>query len=408
MPEEKKIEEKMGEFLEGFEDRLKKEKEGNAELTDQKIEAAKKEVKEELQSYVDRVRQNNVNLPGMEEQSEKKKFSWTKACRAIINNDWDGAGYEKEVLDETKKKAVDTNTGGQGGFLIPTELSGDILKPALAQTVMKEAGMTVYEGLTADFDIAGVTSRPSLVWTSDGQAQSEQNIDHRKESMRPKEGGMLVKVSNRLLMQASVAEKVVKDLMIEGATIGLDNIAIQGKGTDKEPMGIINAGLTTTASVGGGGGRLVVDKVASMIADVEDNDFGKIQNTMALVTKPRVKSGLKRERVAQFAADTSGQPLIMPLMSDAVLEDTLGIKVRCSTQVPVVTGGTLTYAIVGEFSKFALGVWGGLRLKTSDTAGTAFASNQTWIVAFVDVDTALLHNDAFCLLSDAESNEANW
>lgn len=395
----KDLENKLDTFLKTFEDKLVEERKTNEDLTDKKIDAHKADVKKEIDDLLAAYRKNNVEL-GLDKK-DADKFSFAKAAFGVINNNWENAGYEQEVFKETGKKAVDTNTGGQGGYLIPIELAQEkLIKPAIANTVLKAAGTTFWTGLTADLDIPRATSRPTLSWTADGQALTAQDISFGMEKLRPKEGGMLVKVSNRLLMQSpQVAEQIVRDLMMEGITIGLDNIGLNGTGSDSQPKGILNYTFTNTKAIGDA--RLTIDDVAAMGATIEEQNFLKTGGG-TLITRPIVKSGLKREQVAMFSGDTGGMPILNPWMSDRVLEDTLGMKILTTTNIAVATAQTK--AILGEFKHFAMGVWGGMRLKSSDVAGTAFATNQTWLVAFVDVDSVMMQEKAFNLASGIETD----
>jgi len=111
--------------------------------------------------------------------------------------------------------------------------------PALANTVMKALGTTFWNGLTADIDIPEAKSRPTLVFTPEGKEQAAQNITFGNKQLRPKEGGMLTQISNKLLMQAP-AEGIVRKLMMEGISNGTDKVSIDGKGTSSEPRGILN------------------------------------------------------------------------------------------------------------------------------------------------------------------------
>lgn len=393
------LEDKLGKFLDSFEERLKEERKTNVELTDKRIDELKAEVKTQMDDYMEAVRKNNVSIPGVDE--EKEEFSFAKAIHGIMNNEWKDAGFELRVMKEAREKAIDTNTGAQGGYLIPVELTIDkIIKPAIANTVLRDLGVTYWEGLMSDVDIPEASTRPSLTWVADGEAPTAQNIGFALKHLRPKTGSMLTNISNKLLKQQNVAEQVVRDLMMEGVTVGLDNIGINGLGGSKQPLGLLNVTGTNTTDISSS--RLTVDDVAGMIEDIEEQDFLKTGGG-GLLTRPKVKSGLKRERVAQYSGDTGGMPLLNPFMSDTVLEQTLGLKIRSTTNVGF-SSGTLTKAIVGEFKEFLIGVWGGMTLKASDVAGTAFATNQTWLAIFVDVDALCQRPLAFDIASNVETN----
>jgi len=397
------IEEQVKEFIEGFEEKLKTERTTNEELTDKKIDSLKEELKKDTDQLIKDIRKNNISLHGVEETEEYGKFSFAKAAYAITNNAWDEAGYEKEVMDETRKKAIDGNTGGQGGFLIPTELMNDkIIMPALARSVMKKLGVTFWNGLTADVDIPEASSRPTLVFTPEGKEQAAQNITFANKQLRPKEGGMLTQISNKLLLQAP-AEKIVRELMMEGIANGTDKVSIDGTGTTSEPLGILNTAGTLTKDISNV--RMKIDDVAEMISKIEEEDF--LQNGGGgFLSRPVVKSGLKREQVAQFSGDLEGMPILNPWMSDQALSDILGLTISSTTNIGFSDAPTNTrcQAVVGDWPDMIIGTWGGARLKSSDQAGTAFASNQTWLVIFVDMDIVVRHPKAFNIASNIKTD----
>src|SRR5688572_118395 len=89
--------------------------------TDQRIDAVEQYLTERKGQGL------GVSLPGV--NAGKEKFSFAKAIAGISHqamgqNAWVkiGAGFEKEVLDQATKKALDTGTGGAGGgWVVPVE-----------------------------------------------------------------------------------------------------------------------------------------------------------------------------------------------------------------------------------------------------------------------------------------------
>lgn len=392
---------KLDDMVESHKEALKKAREEDTALTDQKIADSVKALEQKVEDYMNAVKRNNVSLDGVDEGKDKDRFQFSKAAYAILNgDDWKGAEYELEVIQETHKKAIDTNTGAQGAYLIPVELTIDkIIKPAIANTVMRDLGATFWEGLTSDIEIPEATSRPIMNWAADGVAASPQNIAFALQPLRPKTGNMLTQISNKLLKQQNVAERVVRELMMEGVTEGIDKITIVGTGTDSEPLGILNVSGTNTTNISSA--RMTIDDVAGMIEDIEEQNFLKTGGG-SMLTRPKVKGGLRRERVAQYSGDTGGMPIINPMMSDEKLENLTGVKIRTTTNVPDVSN--LTKAVVGEWKEFLIGIWGGMRLKASDVAGTAFATNQTWLVIFADVDSRCQRPLAFDIASNVKTD----
>ena len=403
--------ENLKESLEGFvktyeaeqkalRDDITKEQGKTKEDFDKQLNDTVEELKKSINDQIDAIKKNNASIEGLDDDKDKDRFSYAKTFLAMGTGEWKNASFEQDILRQTREKAIDTNSGASGGFLIPVELMlQDIIMPAIAATTMKRLGARFMEGLTGDVDIPEATSRPVLNWGPDGAAATAQNITFALQPLRPKEGNMLVKMSNKLLMQTAVAETFVRQLMQEGITLGIDEKAITGSGSDSEPLGILNVSGTNTTDISSA--RMTIDDVAGMTEDVEEQNFLK-QGGGALLTRPKVKGGLRRERVAQYSGDTGGMPIVVPIMSDQALKDLTGVDIVTSTNVT--EASNLTSAVLGEWVNFLIGLWGGARLKTSDQAGDSFVSNQTWIVAFVDMDSRATHPLAFDIASNVKTN----
>lgn len=397
MDEVKQLEAKLDDVLETVTDKLKAMKDevvDGHKLTDEKIGQAVADMKKANDDYLESVKKNNVSLDM--EKKDIDKFSFGRAMKGILNDDWKDGDYEKDVLRQTK--AQDTNSGAAGSYLIPVELAKDkIVMPAIENTVMKRAGATFWDGLVGDLDIPEATNRPSLTWASDGSSATLNTVNYALQPMRPKTGNMLTKVSNKLWHQtAGFIEQNIVELMREGVEVGLDNIALNGTGSESQPRGILNVSGTNTLDVSSA--RMTQDDVGVMIEDVQEQDFLKDGNT-ALITRPKVLGGLRREKVKQYSTDTGGMPIVVPMMSDTRLSDFTGTQVLTTTNVAI-DGSNLTKAVLGEWSKFKIATWAGMRLRRSDVAGDAFADNQTWFVIFVDADSRATHPLAFNIASN--------
>src|SRR3990167_3988907 len=67
-----------------------------------------------------------VHLAGIED--EKENFSFFKAIWAIKTQNWDNAGFEKEVFENTRKRAMAMGTGSAGGYIVPTIYIADLIE----------------------------------------------------------------------------------------------------------------------------------------------------------------------------------------------------------------------------------------------------------------------------------------
>lgn len=407
MDEVKKYQEKLDKSLSDFTNALKDVKEEQsksdgkfndiAKQTDEKIATAIKNMKKENADLLESVKKNNVSLDM--EGNDIEKFSFGKAVKGIISGDWSEAEYELDVFNQTK--AQDTNSGVGGGYLIPVELAKEkIIMPSIANTVMKQAGAEFWDGLVGDIDIPESTNRPTLTFGADGVAATLNTLTFGQKPLRPKAGDMFAIISNKLMHQSNAfIEKVVTKLMQEGTTTGLDEISLNGLGSESEPRGILQTANTNTLNVASQ--RMTQDNVGKMIEDIQEVDWLKDGKT-ALITRPKVLGGLRREKVAQYSGDTLGFPIVVPMMSDSNLADFTGTPILTTTSVAV--SSNLTKAVMGEWKKFIIATWAGMRMKKSTEAGDSFRNNQTYLLMNVDVDTLCTVPTAFNIASNISTN----
>src|SRR3990170_2350591 len=57
------------------------------------------------------------------------------------------AGFEKEVFDETRKKALGAGTPADGGYIVPTEYVAELIEMLVAEAIVVKLGATVINDL---------------------------------------------------------------------------------------------------------------------------------------------------------------------------------------------------------------------------------------------------------------------
>ena len=78
-------------------------------------------------------------------------------------------------------------------------------------------------------------------------------------------------------------------------------------------------------------------------------------------------------------------------------ESILGYKYATTTAFTAATDANSM--VFGNWDDILVAMWGGLRLKASDTSDDAFSKDQTHIRAIMRADTALRHPESFCIAS---------
>jgi HK97 family phage major capsid protein len=76
----------------------------------------------------------------------------------------------------------------------------------------------------------------------------------------------------------------------------------------------------------------------------------------------------------------------------------LGYKFATTTQIPINLGsGDKTELYMANWSDLLIANWVGMTLLASQEAGTAFATNQTWVRMVTDVDVGVRRPESFVL-----------
>jgi HK97 family phage major capsid protein len=106
-----------------------------------------------------------ASVPGLE--FEKDKFSLLRAINAIATKNWQHAGFEKEVFQNTTdlKKTMSTETDTAGGYVVPVQVLGDFIELFRANLITKQLGATYIEGLVGSpVEVPGQAGGASVYW----------------------------------------------------------------------------------------------------------------------------------------------------------------------------------------------------------------------------------------------------
>ena len=410
--------------------KLNEQKEVIAKMIDEKTNAVKSASNEEQAKIVEEVKDlkdqltdiknlldrkgksSAVSVPGLED--EKKQFSLAKAANMIAyghsTGQWDtavkvaGAGFENEVFKAAREKAHSISDATQGGFLVPTEVSQQIVEILLAKTVVKEAGATVLTDLKGSpFEVVNQDTDVVAYIVGENKSITESSATFGQLTMSPKSFAALVKLSRKSATMTSPSlEMFLRDRMAKKIALRMDLACLRGTGVSPDPLGIVNSSGINTVSIGANGGNFLFDTAQDMVTELE-NDNVDINNG-AFISHPKVFNKMKKERIAQYSTDTSGAYVILP-MTDQNLRDSLGYPFYKSTQIPTNltkgTGTSLSEVIFGDFSNIWIGMWGGIELMPSEHTSDAFAKNQIWVRAIQEADCLVTRPEAFTLVNDA-------
>lgn len=351
------------------------------------------------------------DLPGVNEG--KEQFSLFKTVNAIISNDWSNAGYEEEVVKQTRKKALATSTDGSGGFLVPTQAIQDMIELLRAQTVVREIGATVLDGLTGiPVELPKQTGGSTTFWIGENTAITPSDLTFGQLAMNPHTVAALVKLSNRLVrMSNPAAEQIVRNDIATELALRADLAALRGTGIDGEPLGIANTPNlatidfnATTSSAG-----YVTNPGYEQLYDMEYQlaQANALRGNLGFLFHPTLRRAIAKIRVDQGGGAQDGQFLSNPV-TDPQLESYLGYPFRRTTQIPNNLGGSSnqTEVYFGNWSDMIIAMWGGMEILASQETSDAFAKNQTWVRILMDMDIGIRHIESFVLGTNVNNNLA--
>ncbi len=378
-------------------------------------------------------------VPGLDEELKKNPFSWSAFAFGALavpkvgpDRAWKNAGYEKEIIDayEAKMRPLILENkdniagdGTQGGYLIPEEVTNELVGLTIANMPLMSMGVTLLDGLYGPLPIPRQTGRATGYWVGETEPPTESSTTFDEFTLRPKKGGAFSKFSRRLSYQTrGTADRIIKESIVDSLALLIEEGFISGSGSDGQPKGFLKqSGYTTGASLATNGARFRMDKAAALVQALDVANELKENGSYGFLMRPEVLGGMKRERIPQFTGQALGQgmPLSMSdvLMSKKQLEDVIGYMIGTTTLLSnTLTKGTSTSCSKVTFANWKqlfIGFWRGMEVRVSDQASDAsgnssFLKDQFYIVAFQEVDSNVGRATAFTIADDAETTESNW
>lgn len=360
------------------------------------------------------------------DKKDEQKFSISRFVKGIINakagvhEPWKNAGAEFEYdAHRQYRDTVKTALAGDSanlGYLIPNNVSDEIIKNVWASLALNTMGATNLTNLIGDFYLPKEANKYSTYWLGENAAPTQSDISMGQIHMSPKKIGAYAKFSRMLQQQTSGnADRIIMDNLSSAIADGIHDKFLNGTGNNAEPRGICNfASINDRSEQFGNGRRLNSEMIAedyyyllSLNELKENSKFGVLMNAL-------VMGGIMRERVQQFSGQSVGlgQPVmgLEQLMNVKMIENALGIFMRQTSHlVGTGTWGTSTSCaktIMGDFSKIVMGTWRDVEIRASDIID--MKTDEIAVVAFACVDIACKRETALTIRKDCETDKSKW
>ena len=240
------------------------------------VEAFKDFIIEKITSKHSDTRASHIGLS----PKEIKRYSFGKALVASLTGDWREAGFERECSEAVAKImgrgaegfylpndvfARDFNVGSstEAGNLVATNLRTDLFVDVLRNNlVMGQLGARILGGLSGNVDMPRKATASTIGTVTEIGSASETNPVTAKVTLSPKRASAYVEVSKQALIQSAMAlESMIRDDLVSGAAVHVENMCFNGVGSNSQPLGIRNTTGIGTATSGANGGFAWADIV---------------------------------------------------------------------------------------------------------------------------------------------------
>lgn len=343
---------------------------------------------------------------------EISQFSIVRALAAIMDNDWSGAGFEREVSMTAAKKQgreargffvpvevlrrdMTVGTAADGGALVGTELRPQDFISMLRNAMMvRSLGARLITGLQGNIAIPRQTGGATAYWLAENGAPSESLGAVDQVAMSPKTVGAFTDLSRRLLLQSSLdVEQFVRADLAAALALEIDRVAIHGTGASNQPTGILATSGIGDVAGGTNGAAPDWSHIVALESKVSiaNADIG----SLSYLTNAKVRGKLKQ------TSQVSGQN---GFVWEKGAEPLNGYKAGVSNQVSSAltkgsASGVCSAILFGNWADLIIGMWGGLDIMKDPYANST--SGGLRVVAMQDIDLAVRHAESFSAMKDA-------
>ena len=327
-----------------------------------------------------------TTLPGLgASQREMKQYSFLRAVQAQIPGLNVDAGFEREVgaalakllgreaegifiptdvmfaglrgRAPGEKRDFNVGTAGEAGNLVQTTVDAsmwtDVLRPSM---VMAGLGMTMLPGLTGNVAVPRKTVAGTLATLTEVAAATETQPTTALPTLSPKRISAFVEPSKQSIIQSVIGiEAMLRQDLLDGAGVLLENQGINGSGTSPNARGIRN--VSGIGSVVGGTNGLALSwplivALETAVANANANSGTRAGYLVNTRTRGSAKTTQRGTNLA-FCWDNGNEPLN-------------GYRAAVTNNVPSnlvkgSSGAVCSSAVFSsDWSMFVMGLFGGL------------------------------------------------
>lgn len=282
-------------------------------------------------------------------QSAAFELEASRAVAKLVGNDPEGFYVPFEVF----RRDFNVGTSTEAGNLVATDLRTDLYTDALRNAIVfGSLGVRFLTGLTSSVAIPRKSTASTIGTLAEIGSASETNPNITQHTLSPKRIGAYIEVSKQAIITASMAlEPMLRDDLLIGAAVQIENGALNGAGTSNQMTGLRNQSGIGTVAAGANGAvpawsHFVDLESACANANSEpDRLSGYVINTR---TRGKLKQTTKATNLP-FIWDNGGFPLngYRAAITNNLLNNlTKGTSTTCSAAL---FGSDWSMAVIGLF-----------------------------------------------------------
>jgi HK97 family phage major capsid protein len=296
-------------------------------------------------------------------------------------------------------------TGAAGGFLVPEDVSGEMIELLRPMSVIMASGPVIVPMPNGNLTMNRQATGSNAGYIGEQQDVPATGVTFGQVKLAARKLAALVPISNDLLRAAGVAvDRVVRDDVLASVALKTDGSFLRSIGSDFSPRGLRYQLVGTSYEA-----TNILTMTATPDVTKIINDLARMELALENADIPMLNPGwIMSARVAKYLEnlrDANGNK-VFPEMA---LGELNGKPYRKTTGVPNnLGGGTESEIYLADFGQVVVGEHMGMQIAMSeqaaykDATGTmqaAFSRDETVMRAIVQHDIGLRHLAAVAVLT---------
>lgn len=292
-----------------------------------------------------------------------------------------------------ERRGLATSSVADGGYLVGSTVLE--LAPALSNAlVLERLGCRVLGGLQSDTAIPYGKARMLAEWLSETEQNNPANEQIGCLLLSPSRVSATILASSQLIRQSPAAEPFLRSELMGALAEAIQDVAIDGNGFDKQPIGILNtSGIGVLAGDTNGSAPTYDDVCAleEMVADSNAED-----GSIGWLVSPKGRKKLRK--TPMFSGGSS--PIWNNRDASSLLGRAAGVTKSVPDDLNKGSASNCSAIIAGKFSELFVGIFGaGVDITVNPY--TFADRGMIEITGCCSVDTGVLRPNAFAAKKDA-------